>query len=676
MQLLFPAFLFALATLAIPIIIHLFHFRRFKKVYFTNVRFLKEVKEETSNRSRLRNLLVLAMRLLALFFLILAFAQPFFSRGEEVVQGEKYVGVFVDNSFSMSALTSDLALLDKARQRAREIVDAFGEEDRFQVLTMDFEGRHQRLVSKEEAFTLIDEIEISPAVRTLSEVINRQRQVLKPDVNATPSSYLISDFQESIVDVSDWKDTLMDLTLVPLKSVQEKNISLDSAWFDAPVQMLNQTNSLIIRIRNHGDDDAENIRLSLGYEGQSKPVSTLTIPARSSIEDTVNITIQQTGFQEAQLQITDFPVEFDDTYYLSFEVASEINILAIQDDEPNRFLSAAIESVPSFRLTHLNSQNLDYSSLPGYQLIVLDDLRTVSSGLGAELTQYVRNGGNLLVFPDPDAEVLTYKPFLNGLGVNEFMQLDKTAREVSIINTEEFIFQGIFEGEQSALKLPATGANFLMTRYADRPAEPLLTYRDGTSFLEKYIIGEGKVFLCSAPLTDQYNDLVRNGEIFVPMLLKMAIFSGADSRIAYTIGADEQIESDHQVNRSEIVYKLGSKQGEFIPQQRILSNKVILNTNNQIGKAGYYALYLEEGEVLDKFAYNYDRAESNLQYMPIPQLKDRFGEKVSILETEDNSVLTARISQEKLGIPLWRWCIILTLIFLGLEVLILRFWKT
>ena len=66
MQLLYPAFLLALAALAIPIIIHLFHFRRFKKVYFTNVRFLKEVKEETSNRSRLRNLLVLLMRLLAL----------------------------------------------------------------------------------------------------------------------------------------------------------------------------------------------------------------------------------------------------------------------------------------------------------------------------------------------------------------------------------------------------------------------------------------------------------------------------------------------------------------------------------------------------------------------------------------------------------------------------------
>ena len=111
MEFLYPNFLFALAALAIPIILHLFYFRRFKKVYFTNVRFLKEVKEETSARSKLRNLLVLAMRLLALLFLVLAFAQPFIPQDVEVKQGDKAVSVFIDNSFSMSALGQEVPLL-------------------------------------------------------------------------------------------------------------------------------------------------------------------------------------------------------------------------------------------------------------------------------------------------------------------------------------------------------------------------------------------------------------------------------------------------------------------------------------------------------------------------------------------------------------------------------------
>ncbi|HKK74700.1 MAG TPA: BatA domain-containing protein [Saprospiraceae bacterium] len=675
MQFLFPAFLFALAALAIPVIIHLFHFRRFKKVYFTNVRFLREVKEETSTRSRLRNILVLLMRMLAIAFLVLAFAQPFFSRDEAVDQGQKAISIFVDNSFSMSALSSDLALLDKARQRAREVVDAFSEEDRFQILTMDFEGRHQRLVSKDDAYNLIDEIEVSPSVRTISEILNRQKQVLNQAPNAAGNSYVISDFQQSISDVESYQDSTIDLNLVPLRAVQEKNISIDSAWFDAPVQMVNQTNPLIVRVQNYSNEDAENIRLSIMYEGQTKPVGTLQVPARSSVIDTVNITIQQTGFQEARLQITDFPVQFDDAYYISFEVAEQINVLTIQDEQPNRFLRAAFQSVPLFRLVSEPSQNLDYSSFPNYQLIVLDDLRSISSGLASELKEYIANGGNVLAFPSPNAELSAYNPFLSGISANELVTFDTTQRQVSNINTEEFIFQDIFAGQQRNLKLPITTRNFRLTSYNNRPQEVLLRYRDGSPFLSKYSYEGGKLYLCAAPLDDTYNDLVRNGEVFIPMLIKMAISSGEEARIAYTIGSDAVLEADHQVNRTEIVYKLRGEGEEFIPQQRILGDAVLLTSNNQIEEAGFYDLFLEEGEVLDKFAFNYDRAESDLRYFTPEQLAERFGEDVSILEASDNAILTARISQESQGIPLWRWCIILALVFLGVEVLLLRFWK-
>ncbi|MBK8471991.1 MAG: BatA domain-containing protein [Sphingobacteriales bacterium] len=77
MNFLFPAFLAAMAALAIPIIIHLFYFRRFKKIYFSNVKFLREIKEERASRNKLKHYLVLLARLLAVALLVLAFAQPF-----------------------------------------------------------------------------------------------------------------------------------------------------------------------------------------------------------------------------------------------------------------------------------------------------------------------------------------------------------------------------------------------------------------------------------------------------------------------------------------------------------------------------------------------------------------------------------------------------------------------
>jgi len=531
MQFLFPSFLFALAALAIPIIIHLFHFRRFKKVYFTNVRFLKEVKEETSARRKLRNLLVLLMRCLALAFLVFAFAQPFIPRESDVKTGEKAVSVYVDNSFSMSALSSDTPLLNKAKQRAKDVVNAHPVDDRFQVLTNDFEGRHQRLVSKEDALSLIDEIKVTPAVRELSKVLTRQKQALNSGTADNKAAYLISDFQKNITDIESYADSAVDLTLIPLQSVQEKNVAIDSAWFDAPVQMINQTNALVVKVRNLSDEAVDNIRLAINYEGQNKPVGTLSIPANSSVSDTVNITILRTGWHTAELSITDFPVQFDDKYFFTFNVAEEINVLTINDLQPNKYLEAAFKSMQNFQLTSQSSKSLDYSKFADYQMIVTNDLTSISSGLAFELKKFVENGGNLLVFPSNNAQIGAYNAMLKNFPANELVSYENEQKSVGRINTEEFIFNDVYENRSANLKLPVTQGNFKLTSFGSRGGEKLLTYRDGTVALSKYGIGQGHLYMSSAPLNESSNNLVRNGEIFIPMLYKMAISSAKASKI-------------------------------------------------------------------------------------------------------------------------------------------------
>src|SRR5690606_15816754 len=77
MKFVYPEFLYALFAIAIPIVIHLFNFRKFKKIYFSNVQFLKEVTQETQSKSKLKHLLILISRILAISFLVFAFAQPY-----------------------------------------------------------------------------------------------------------------------------------------------------------------------------------------------------------------------------------------------------------------------------------------------------------------------------------------------------------------------------------------------------------------------------------------------------------------------------------------------------------------------------------------------------------------------------------------------------------------------
>ncbi|MDX1665977.1 MAG: hypothetical protein R3350_02060, partial [Saprospiraceae bacterium] len=465
------------------------------------------------------------------------------------------------------------------------------------------------------------------------------------------------------------------LTLIPLQSVQEKNIGIDSAWFEAPVQMVNQTNSLIVRVRNFSDQAAENIRLSITYEGQTKPVGTLSVPPRSSVVDTANITILRTGWHEAQLTLTDYPVQFDDKYYFAFNVASEINVLAINSSRPNRFLDAAVRGLPFFTLNNQLVGNLDYSQFRNYQLIVLNELPLISSGLAFELLQYVESGGNLLVFPPREAERETYNAFLRQFPANELVLFEEKQRLVGDINTQEFVFQNVFENQGANLKLPSSQGNFTFTEYSDRREEPLLVYRDGSSYLSKYATGDGHLYLCAAPLSRDLNDLTANGEIFVPMIYKMAISSSRREKIAYTIGQADVLEANHLATGDEIIYKLRGAGIEFIPEQRIVGSRVFLGVGNQIRRAGFYDLFLQPEELLAKYAFNYDRQESDLDYYKPEDLREVFGEQVSILEVSDEAVLTASIEQRSQGVVLWRWCLILALLFLAIEVMLLRFWK-
>ncbi|MEZ4931916.1 MAG: BatA domain-containing protein [Saprospiraceae bacterium] len=502
MQFIYPTFLFALAALAIPIIIHLFYFRRFKKVYFTNVRFLKEVKEETSARQKLRNLLVLLMRCLATAFLVFAFAQPFIPQDVVVKTGINAVSIFVDNSFSMDALSEEAKLVEKAKQRAKEIINAYAVEDRFQILTNDFEGRHQRLVDKEEAIGLVEEIETSPAVRSLSQILARQQQAVSSGQAENKIAYVISDFQKNITDLQNFKDTVMQVNLVPLQAVQENNVSIDSAWFDAPVQMLNQPNALIVKVKNWSGETADNVRLSVKYDGEVKPVGELSIPALSSVIDTVNISIRNTGWSEAELAITDYPVQFDDHYYFTYNVKEVINVLVINEQASDPRLDAAFKGIEYFKVTNQLSRNLDYSKFSTYQLIISNGLINISSGLAFEMKQYVENGGNLLVFPGVNANVDAYKTFLQSVPANELQNFEQQERTVGDINTEEFIFKDVYENRSANLRLPVTKGNYRISTFASRGEERLLTYRDGNTFLAKYKAGQGALYLCAAPINE------------------------------------------------------------------------------------------------------------------------------------------------------------------------------
>jgi hypothetical protein len=686
MKFVYPAFLFALFAIAIPIIIHLFNFRKFKKVYFTNVRFLKEVKQETQSRSRLRHLLVLLSRIFAITALVFAFAQPYIpAENSKLVTGDKAVSIYIDNSFSMEALTTGGTLLDESRKRAKEIVAAYKATDRFQLLTNDFEGRHQRLVNKEEFLELLDEVKISPAVRSLPEVISRQNDVLNNSNAKAKRSYLLSDFQQSLADIERIKnDTSIAVSLIPVIAKEKKNVYIDSVWFTSPVRQLNQTEQLHVRVRNISSEDKENNPIKLFINGKQRTPASYNVEANSASEMVLSFASKETGIQQGMVEIIDYPVTFDDRFYFSFEVAKSIPVLAIN---PSQGGAAAESGHPSinnlfgndslFTLQNASENKLDYSTLSQNRLIILNELKTISSGLAQELKRFVKGGGSVAVFPAADIDLNSYREFLGQLGVNHYEKLDTADTKVDRINYQHEIFTNVFEKKTDNVDLPHVNAHYPITKASRSNEEYLLRMRNGNSYLSSYRYEKGKIYLSAVPLAVEFSNLTKHA-VPVLALYNMAIYSQPVRPLFYTIGRDNVVNAGTRAAGGENVFHIrGENNFDVIPEHKVTETGLDIFVHNQVAQAGNYLLS-QSNEAITGLAFNYDRKESDLETLTPADLQSRLDEggfDNFILIEPGHKELTSTLAEIDQGKKLWKLCIILALALLGAEVLLLRLWK-
>lgn len=684
----YPAFLFALSAIAIPIIIHLFNFRKFKTVYFSNIRFLKEVKEETQAKSKLKHLLVLAARILAISFLVFAFAQPFIPvENKKVVVGDKVVSIFVDNSFSMDAINVNGTLLDDAKKRASEIVSAYKPTDRFQLLTNDFEGKHQRLVNKEEFVELLDEVKISPASHSLSEIVTRQMDVLQNKGNEIKVSFIVSDFQKSIVNIDKIKnDTAISFNFVPLIAVQKDNVYIDTCWFETPVRQFNQIEKLHVRIKNVSDKVLENNSIKLFINEIQKTPASFNIDKESETEIILSFSSKETGLQHCRIELNDYPVTFDDTFYFSFEVAKNIPVLCINSSttdiarSESPYLNKLFGSDSLFVLKNSPENKLDYSSLSNNKLIVLNELKTITSGLAQELKRFMSNGGSVLVFPNPQSDLNSYREFLLAANANYYEALDTINTKVDKVNLEHDIYKDVFDKKTFSatnLNLPIVSKHYRISKTTKSNEEYLLRLQNDDVFLSKYDVDKGKLYLSSVSLQPDFSNFGKHS-IFVPTLYKIGIYSQSTQPLFYTIGSDEIIESAN-VLTGENVFHIRNLKSDFdiIPEHKVMDAKTEILVHNQITNAGNYNLFAGK-DLISGLSFNFNRKESDLNCFTSDELKEQLVNKnfnnFNILETGTQDLKQSLMEIEQ-GKKLWKLCIILALLFLAVEGLLLRFMK-
>lgn len=681
MNFLFPTFLIGLAAIAIPIIIHLFNFRKYKKVYFTNVQFLKELKQESDSKSKLKEWLILAMRILAIACLVFAFAQPFIPGKSKTTQGEKAISIYIDNSFSMESTNKKGTLLENAKEYATEIVNTFNASDKFQLLTNDFEGKHQRFVSKEDFIEQLNEVKISSATKSLNDVLKRQQDFLQNSSSKNKRIFLLSDFQKNTSNFNKSDvDTSIVVSCIPIASSEVSNVYIDSVWFETPIQQFGTQQIVHAIIINKSAKDIENGTLKLFINNTQVSLSSFNVSAGNKKDASISFTVKTKGINKGVLKIEDYPITYDDDFYFSFNAQTTINALVIngKDTKTSGNFKSLMQNDSLFVYQENSESTIDYSVFAKTNIIVLNELNILTSGLTSELQKFVSNGGSLVIFPNKKADLDSYNTAFQNLQLPQITKLDTVNTKTQIINFEQGLYEGVFDKIDQRMDLPKVFEHFEFTKTTNSNSQNLVLLQNGQFLISFNPLGSGKIYLFSIPSDESCSNLLKHA-LFVPTLIKMSILSLKPSPVYYKTAVNEAIVLNTTSNFSDKPLHIikDDKKSDVIPEHRLVNNATSIFTQNQMTEAGHYEVFENASSVKD-LAFNFDRKESDMNFMTKEDLQKQIDEKVlknfQIIEPNEKT-LTNALQEVNDGKKLWKLFLILALIFLAAEILIIRLFK-
>ncbi len=686
MEFLYPQVLYGLFALVIPIVIHLFNFRRYQKVWFNNVALLKTIQKKTKKQSQLKHLLVLLMRLLTITALVLAFSGPYFpnENASDSPQSTEYVSIYLDNSFSMTHLGENGSLLNEAQNMALSILESYQNKDRFQLITNQMESKHFRWFNKMEMLQNIMEVEAVHMQQDLDDIFQREKMLRNQDSDDVSKAtlYLLSDFQKNIFFNSKIEvDSSLKVRLLPLQNNPVNNLSVDTVFFHNPVQLPGRESTISLAVSNNGDENQNSIPLRLFVNEEQKAV--LTVDIGSGKTENFDITFSNTtaGKKMARLEIDDFPIVYDDRLFFTFEVREEFSAALIYSQQANPFLRKLYQEDSLVKLNIYPDKSVDYSELSQQDLVVLDEINLLSSGLQNELENYVQNGGHLLIIPSANMDINSW---LSSLSCPNYRIINKIDTRLDELDKQNPFFDQVFESQWSTdrknqkVDLPEIHQFYSFSNIQN--STKLLQTRSAQSILLATTYGNGSIYQLAFPLKKAWSDLPEHA-LFVAVFYQMILQSDHHSRLYETVGSDRPLKlsglESELMKAGDRVVKLKMGEEEWIPQMSLNRASEVILSQIQWPTDGMVEVRFNE-ELVDQIAVNYDRKESDFKVWNKQELSNLIAENkwpgFRIIESSPDKI-SAQLIELNESKQAWRWFLILGIFFIFVETMILRFWK-
>jgi hypothetical protein len=698
-----PFALLAMAAVAVPLFLHLFNLRQPQTVDFSSLAFVQELQETAVQRVRIKEWLLLALRMLAIACLVLAFAQPTLTGELGGVAGRTVRtahALVVDNSLSMQVGSEEGGTaLDRAKARARGVLRTVDAGD--EVVVWPTARRGEQAPSLSTNPGVAEDALSALAPRAGAASLARSVAAAAEAVAASDAPrrvvYVAGEFQRSTLGDSLSRQLSVpdgvEVRLLPVGTRAAANVGVSDVSVVSRIAEVGEPVQIEATLVNYGDAPLPDYVASVYLDDERVAQTTTTL--EPGLQRTVSFTVtpQRRGWLRGAVATTsdDFPP--DDRHHFTLHVPEERRVLVVQGTgQETRYVDLALSSEMTadriaFQRTAIEESALASAELGQYDTVLLVGPRSLSSGAVDALTRYVERGGGVLLFPSEQATPQTYDGLLQALGAGRVQGFSGSpAGEESVasfdrVDLEHPLFEGVFSRERrpdAEIEQPRIyyAANL---RPSGRSGQTLIELTSGVPFLHEVRAGSGALLWMAVAPTPRWSDLPVRG-LFVPLLYRSVYYLSAGASVAgeqLVAGAPGELRISGLPPGTSLRL-VGPEGTEVAPDQRSLFGATLLRVGRTLDRPGVYDV--QAGETLvRRVAVNVDPAESDLRVAPADSAAARLQAvlraPVQPVEGSGAAEVAETLRTQQAGTEIWNVFLLLALAFLVAEMVVARVWR-
>lgn len=661
---------FAVAVV-IPLLIHLFNKQRKKKIKFSSIRFLQLLEKQRLKRIKLYDYLLILLRTLILLTLILAFARPTLTSNSLFSSGSARTTsvIIFDTGINMSRYDEFGSRFGRAQSILKRLIEKSNPEDEVFIIPSN---------SPENVFTR--QIPFSTLNASLvhgkwSSAFKEATKLFKENPNFNQELHIISDFQfkeddfdSDISKIEGVRIYLIKIGNDPVTNIGIKSVEIKNQIFEVNKPILIETHLI-----NSSPEQSNPVEVHLFIDKKRMAHQRISVDAQQNIQVDLSFTPKSPGPLSGYVEISDDDLLADNRYYFSLNIPSDLKLLFI-DDNPSMFFRAALRSLSEqsdIKIILEKYNSWARQNFLAFDMIILSNFPRQDPAIVQRLNYFLGKGGSLLLIPGLNTIPSEFNQLSTSIGISVFIKNLITTRNENEFyylkqpNLNHPLFSGLFRTEDPDLSKPKFYKYF---KFSLSPKDQtILSYQNNDPFLMQAIHKKGSIFIMSTYIDDSWTDIQYRG-IFLPMLSRIISYGASFSSQIQTsaiVEQDQIVNLNYTLQTGEFFLKSpGGEKIRIVPQQR---DQVLQFHLNNIQLPGMY--YIMAGEdIIHSIPTNAETYAIHQPFMDLDVINNQ--ESVQLFSESDN--FEDAIIQARFGSELWKLFIIFALLFLGIELFLIK----